>query len=227
MWFSPKIKYAVVALSGALVLSACTPPQPEPNELTFSDSESYSLETDIEGNNINYQQNNGGSLMPNKALKNLEDFEQIVASQVVLTTTKGEVVIELFTEQAPLTTTNFLNLVKSGYYDGIVIHRVVPDFVVQFGDPLTKEAGTEAGWGTGGPGYAIADEFHPELKHDGAGILSMANSGPNTGGSQVFITLEATPWLDGKHAVFGRVTSGMDVVTQLSQGDQITQAVYR
>jgi cyclophilin family peptidyl-prolyl cis-trans isomerase len=125
-----------------------------------------------------------------------------------------------------LTAQNFLNLAKSGFYNGIVFHRVIPNFMAQVGDPLTKEPGMEAQWGTGGPGYVIKDEFDAALKHDGPGVVSMANAGPNTGGSQFFITHEATPWLDGKHAVFGKVTSGMDVVLSLTQGDKIISVSY-
>jgi cyclophilin family peptidyl-prolyl cis-trans isomerase len=119
-------------------------------------------------------------------------------------TTEGTFTLELFGERAPKTVTNFLELARDGFYDGLVFHRVIEDFMIQGGDP--------EGTGMGGPGYSIDDEFHPELRHDGPGILSMANAGPNTGGSQFFITLAATPWLDDRHAVFGRVTDGLDVV---------------
>jgi peptidyl-prolyl cis-trans isomerase A (cyclophilin A) len=119
-------------------------------------------------------------------------------------TNHGTFSIELFEERAPRTTKNFIDLADKGFYDGVVFHRVIAGFMIQGGDPT--------GSGRGGPGYTIPDEFHPELKHTGEGILSMANAGPNTGGSQFFITLDATSWLDGKHAVFGKVVEGMDVV---------------
>lgn len=119
-------------------------------------------------------------------------------------TSKGSFTIELFEDKAPITTKNFIDLAERGFYDGVVFHRVIPGFMIQGGDPK--------GTGTGGPGHTIRDEFHPQLRHDAEGVLSMANAGPNTGGSQFFITLEATPWLDDKHAVFGRVTDGQDVV---------------
>ena len=122
-------------------------------------------------------------------------------------TTQGTFSLELFRERAPKTVANFVELAKDGFYDGLVFHRVIEDFMIQGGDP--------EGTGMGGPGYTIDDEFHPELRHDAPGILSMANAGPNTGGSQFFITLAATPWLDDRHAVFGRVTSGMDVVEEI------------
>ncbi|MCB0344883.1 MAG: peptidylprolyl isomerase [Bdellovibrionales bacterium] len=128
-------------------------------------------------------------------------------------TDKGTITIELFPNRAPLTTANFVNLSKRGYYDGLTFHRVVPNFVIQGGDPL--------GTGTGGPGYRFRDEFHPELRHSGAGILSMANAGPNTNGSQFFITLSATPHLDNRHSVFGKVTDGMDVVQSIQKGDRM------
>jgi cyclophilin family peptidyl-prolyl cis-trans isomerase len=119
-------------------------------------------------------------------------------------TNHGTFSIELYEERAPRTTKNFIDLADKGFYDGVVFHRVIAGFMIQGGDPT--------GSGRGGPGYTIPDEFHPELKHTGEGILSMANAGPNTGGSQFFITLDATSWLDGKHAVFGKVVEGMDVV---------------
>jgi cyclophilin family peptidyl-prolyl cis-trans isomerase len=124
-------------------------------------------------------------------------------------TNQGEFSIELFEDKAPATTKNFIDLAEKGFYDGVIFHRVIDGFMIQGGDPT--------GTGRGGPGYTIKDEFHPELKHDAAGILSMANAGPNTGGSQFFITLAATPWLDHKHAIFGRVTQGMDVVERIGK----------
>lgn len=122
-------------------------------------------------------------------------------------TNRGPFRVELFDDRAPKTTQNFASLVEKGFYDGILFHRVIAGFMLQGGCP--------EGSGRGGPGYKIPDEFHPELGHDAEGILSMANAGPNTGGSQFFITLAATPWLDGKHAVFGRVIDGMDVVREI------------
>ena len=122
-------------------------------------------------------------------------------------TSMGSFKAELFEDMAPLTTGNFVKLAKSGFYDGLTFHRVIADFMIQGGDPN--------GDGTGGPGYIIKDEFGKGLGHSSEGILSMANAGPNTGGSQFFITLAPTPWLDGKHAVFGKVISGMDVVKKI------------
>jgi cyclophilin family peptidyl-prolyl cis-trans isomerase len=123
-------------------------------------------------------------------------------------TTLGDIRLELFRDQAPKTVGNFVTLARKGFYNGLLFHRVIPGFMIQGGCPK--------GDGTGGPGYEIPDEFHPTLRHDGPGILSMANAGPNTGGSQFFITLAATPWLDKKHSVFGRVRGGQDVVEKIA-----------
>ena len=140
------------------------------------------------------------------------------------TTNVGEFIIELFEDKAPKTTKNFIDLAEKGYYNGLIFHRVIKDFMIQGGCPnvrfedpkdLHKEPIVKGRPGTGGPGYKIDDEFHPDLKHDSEGILSMANAGPNTGGSQFFITLAPTPWLDGKHAVFGKVIEGMDIVQEI------------
>lgn len=122
----------------------------------------------------------------------------------VFDTSRGTFKVELFEDNAPKTAGNFISLVEKGFYDGLVFHRVIDDFMIQGGDPR--------GDGTGGPGYTIDDEFGEGLKHDTRGILSMANAGPDTGGSQFFITLVPTPWLDGKHAIFGKVVEGMDVI---------------
>lgn len=124
-------------------------------------------------------------------------------------TSKGSFTIQLFSQRAPGTVKNFVQLAQKGFYDGLTFHRVIDGFMIQGGDPN--------GNGTGGPGYTIADEFSPDLRHDAPGILSMANAGPNTGGSQFFITLAKTPWLDGKHAVFGKVVDGLGVVQAIGK----------
>jgi peptidyl-prolyl cis-trans isomerase B (cyclophilin B) len=131
-------------------------------------------------------------------------------------TTKGDIRLILFPDKAPLTVLNFVNLSKKGFYDGLTFHRVIPDFMIQGGCPL--------GTGTGGPGYRFADEFSPDLKHNKPGILSMANSGPGTNGSQFFITHIPTPWLNNKHSIFGEVVDEKDqaVVNSIVQGDKIT-----
>ena len=127
----------------------------------------------------------------------------------VFDTTRGLFKIKLFEEKAPTTTSNFVKLVNDGFYNGLLFHRVIEGFMIQSGCP--------EGTGRGGPGYTIKDEFHPELRHDCEGILSMANAGPNTGGSQFFITVAPTPWLDRHHSVFGKVIEGMDVVLDISK----------
>jgi peptidyl-prolyl cis-trans isomerase A (cyclophilin A) len=124
-------------------------------------------------------------------------------------TSKGDFRLELFEDKAPITTGNFIQLTESGFYNGLIFHRVIDGFMIQGGCPQ--------GSGMGGPGYQIDDEFHPELKHNGPGILSMANAGPNTGGSQFFITLVPTPHLDNRHAIFGQIVEGMDVVSAIGQ----------
>ncbi len=124
-------------------------------------------------------------------------------------TNKGNFKVELFNDKAPLTTGNFMKLVDDGFYNGLIFHRVIPGFMIQGGCPH--------GTGRGGPGHTIKDEFHPQLKHDSKGILSMANAGPNTGGSQFFITVAPTPWLDKHHAIFGKVIEGYEVVEAISK----------
>ena len=128
-----------------------------------------------------------------------------------ISTSRGDIQLELYADKVPNTVAKFVKLAADGFYDGLSFHRVIDDFMVQTGCP--------EGSGRGGPGYQFEDEFHAELRHDGPGVLSMANSGPNSNGSQFFITHIATPWLDDKHSVFGRVTNGQDVVNAVEQGD--------
>ena len=128
-------------------------------------------------------------------------------------TERGTIHLELHDDKTPRTVANFEKLAADGFYDGLTFHRVIDDFMVQAGCP--------EGTGTGGPGYTFDDEFHPDLRHDAAGVLSMANAGPNTNGSQFFITHVPTPWLDDKHSVFGRVKEGQAVVDSIQQGDVI------
>ena len=126
-------------------------------------------------------------------------------------TERGEIVCELFAADAPMTVENFINLARAGFYDGTTFHRVIAGFMAQGGDPT--------GTGTGGPGYTFGDELSAKRSHDGPGVLSMANAGPNTNGSQFFLTFAPTPHLDGRHTVFGRVTSGMDVLRSIRERD--------
>ena len=134
---------------------------------------------------------------------------------ITIHTNKGNINLVLFATKTPKTVCNFIELAKAGYYDGLLFHRVIPEFMIQGGCPL--------GRGTGGPGYQFADEFHPELRHYRPGILSMANAGPNTNGSQFFITHVETPWLDNNHSVFGMVKdeSDQETVNDIRQGDEI------
>src|SRR5438128_558284 len=158
-------------------------------------------------------------MMTDRADHESESISMLLAH---FTTTEGNFTVRLFEAEAPATVANFVGLaegtrefvdpkngqrVKRPFYDGLVFHRVIEDFMIQGGDPL--------GTGTGGPGYRFADEFHPSARHDKPGILSMANSGPNTNGSQFFVTLVPTPWLDNRHTVFGEVVDGMDVVQKI------------
>jgi peptidyl-prolyl cis-trans isomerase B (cyclophilin B) len=133
--------------------------------------------------------------------------------RLIVKTNKGDIEGTLFASKVPMTAANFLNLAKRGYYNGITFHRVIPDFMIQGGDPTAS--------GAGGPGYKFADEFDASLKHSKPGIFSMANAGPATNGSQFFITHVPTPHLDGRHSVFGEVTKGQDVVNKIVQGDKI------
>ena len=141
--------------------------------------------------------------------------ESVPAVSAVLKTSKGDIKLQLFADKAPVTVANFVNLAKRGYYDGLTFHRVIADFMIQGGCPH--------GTGTGGPGYRFEDECTPSLKHDAPGKLSMANAGPGTNGSQFFITHVATPWLDGRHTVFGAVVDDSDqgVVNAIAVGDTI------
>ena len=126
-------------------------------------------------------------------------------------TERGEIVVDLYADKAPMTVENFVNLARSGFYDGTTFHRVIAGFMAQGGDPT--------GTGRGGPGYEFGDEFSPDLRHDGPGVLSMANAGPGTNGSQFFITYGATPHLDDRHSVFGHVVEGMDVLQSIRERD--------
>ena len=140
---------------------------------------------------------------------------EVTDIKIILKTNKGDIPATMYASKAPLTVANFLNLASNDYYDGIVFHRVIPNFMIQGGDPT--------GTGRGGPGYKIKDEFAPGLKHNRPGLFSMANAGANTGGSQFFITHVPTPHLDGKHAIFGEVTGdGQKVVDSIVKGDTIT-----
>ena len=138
-------------------------------------------------------------------------IDQTKSYTATIKTDLGDISIQLHADKAPQTVNNFVFLAKDGFYNGLIFHRVIADFMAQGGDPT--------GTGSGGPGYKFKDEFHPELRHDGPGVLSMANAGPNTNGSQFFITHVATPWLDDRHSVFGKVVDGIDVLLSIPPRD--------
>jgi cyclophilin family peptidyl-prolyl cis-trans isomerase len=133
------------------------------------------------------------------------------AYTATLHTDKGDIVVQLFADKTPRTVNNFVFLAQEGFYDGTIFHRVIENFMAQGGDPTGK--------GSGGPGYRFADEFHPGLRHNKPGLLSMANAGPNTNGSQFFLTHVPTPWLDNKHSIFGQVIQGMDILMSIPPRD--------
>ena len=166
---------------------------------------------------------NSGSEKGDKNMSNLKNIEALKEDGLyaAIDTDKGLIVLKLFYKETPLTVCNFVGLAEGTldaakgkpFYDGITFHRVIADFMIQGGDPT--------GTGSGGPGYRFPDEIVENLKHDGPGVLSMANAGPGTNGSQFFITHVETPWLDGKHTVFGRVVEGQNIVDVIQQGDKI------
>jgi cyclophilin family peptidyl-prolyl cis-trans isomerase len=151
--------------------------------------------------------------MPQKSWSTPPEYKIDIKKKYTATfkTEKGDIVVQLFADKVPATVNNFVFLAREGFYDNTIFHRVIKDFMVQGGDPT--------GTGTGGPGYKFKDEFNTSLKHDQPGILSMANAGPNTNGSQFFLTHVPTPWLDNKHSVFGKITAGMDVLLSIPERD--------
>lgn len=164
--------------------------------------------------------------------------KKITMEEAIIKTNKGDIKIALFHDKVPMTVENFVKLAQEGFYDGLKFHRVIENFMIQTGDPQTKgEEGKDFSYipdgsnlpiaGTGGPGYTFKDELHPNLKHNMAGIVSMANSGPNTNGSQFFITHVPTPWLDGKHTIFAGVLEGQNVVDSIVQGDEIKKIIIK
>lgn len=165
-------------------------------------------------NDSTAQQNDETTATPEKA-----SAVEVADIDIVLKTSKGDIEATLFASKTPMTVANFLNLAKKDFYDGLTFHRVIPNFMIQGGDP--------DGNGTGGPGYKFGDETRRDLPHNKPGLFSMANAGPATNGSQFFITHVPTPHLDGKHTVFGEVTKGQDVVNAITQGDKITDITIK
>jgi cyclophilin family peptidyl-prolyl cis-trans isomerase len=225
----------LVTLSAALAslfLSSPTPPPvaasptPEIAQIDFVEGGQMS------GANLSLNTNLNAPPAMLLPLKTLADFPaSSSAHTAIITTTKGELTLSLFPELAPLTVANFASLSQAHFYDHLKFHRLEPGFVLQIGDPASRDVTDPQQLltlGTGYPGYRIADEFDSQLSHDQAGIVSMANINadgqyPHTGGSQFFITLAPATYLDGRHAVFGRISQGLDVLAQLEVGDAITQ----
>jgi peptidyl-prolyl cis-trans isomerase B (cyclophilin B) len=189
-------------------------------------------EKGIQGGSISLEEKND--------LNNKKDIMVEEKLLITVKTNKGDIELELYEKEAPITVANFLKLIKEDFYNDIKFHRVIGDFMIQTGDPQTRgEAGTDFVYdpynnpdslpiaGTGGPGYKFEDEFNNGYVFDKAGILAMANSGPNTNGSQIFITHLATPHLNNKHTIFGQVISGMDIVNAIEQADVINEIIVK
>jgi len=195
-------RFAPLLLLPLLFLAGCQPLE-QPEQSSFLDEAGSLTGT--------------SDLVEVEATAEVTDAAEVVENvrdvEIILKTNRGDIEATLYATKTPVTVANFLNLAKRGYYDGLTFHRVIPDFMIQGGDP--------AGNGTGGPGYKFEDEIHRTLRHTRGGIFSMANSGPRTNGSQFFITHGPTAWLDGKHTVFGKVTKGMRVVDTIRQRDVI------
>ena len=179
-----------------------------------------------------------GAIFVALALMLIFPAKRITMEEAIIKTNKGDIKIALFHDKVPVTVENFVKLAQEGVYEDVKFHRVIEDFMIQTGDPQTKgKEGKDFVYapdgsglpiaGTGGPGYTFKDEFHPNLKHNIAGIVSMANSGPDTNGSQFFITTVPTPWLDGKHSIFARVLEGQDIVDSIVQGDYIKKVIIK
>lgn len=186
----------IASICALFVLSACT------NQSSESDTSKKTTST----SSITNQQN---QLTPQNTMESQTSDKGEMTKKAIIKTNKGTMEIALYTEKTPKTTQNFIDLAEKGFYNGLIFHRVIDGFMIQGGDPK--------GNGTGGPGYTIDDEFDPALSHNKKGILSMANAGPNTGGSQFFITLVPTEYLDGRHAVFGEVIAGEDVLETIGK----------
>ena len=206
-----KTSRVLVLLALCLLVSACTSSAPEPVTPLYPDNTNNSIIMPSEGTGlapVNEQP-------ADNSMKSIEQQENLLGeySQALIKTNLGDIRVEFYGSDAPLTVNNFLNLAKEGFFEGIKFHRVIKGFMIQGGDPLTKGSDVNL-YGTGGPGYKFQDEFNANKLV--AGSLAMANSGPATNGSQFFIvTAEETPWLDGRHTNFGRVVSGMDTVMKI------------
>jgi cyclophilin family peptidyl-prolyl cis-trans isomerase len=199
---------AIVVVIGVIITVVRQPDQSSNLVTNNQNTTMPILKTDTQPSNKTNNSNNHMS----------EDQNPITAEQATINTNMGDITIKFYASDSPKTVANFVKLAREGFYNGIKFHRIIKDFMIQAGDPLTKDDSQKSRWGTGGPGYKFEDEFnsHPLVK----GSLAMANAGPNTNGSQFFIvTAESTPWLDGKHTNFGEVISGIDIVEAMNNVD--------
>lgn len=199
------MRWSIVGLVLVVLLAACAPMSEKQQEEAAAayDTIEEAEQTEQAAENVQQEMDEMGEMESDLAEAE-EEMNMEGNTMVELETTLGTMKVKLYDDKAPKTAGNFRKLVEQGFYDGTIFHRVIKGFMIQGGDPT--------GTGTGGPGYTIDDEFGPGLKHDRKGILSMANAGPNTGGSQFFITLAPTPHLDGRHAIFGELVEGVDVL---------------
>jgi cyclophilin family peptidyl-prolyl cis-trans isomerase len=198
--------YGLLALSSVLIAIACQAQNSEKKTMSDKGSGVAAIEAFIAQQNIDTSKPGWKQHLPKPPKV---DFAAGTKLQWVLNTNLGKIAIDLMPEVAPMHVSSTVYLTKLGFYDGVVFHRVIPGFMAQGGDPT--------GTGSGGPGYKYAGEFDPKVKHDQGGLLSMANAGPGTDGSQFFLTFVATPWLDGKHTIFGKVVEGMDVLKEMEK----------
>jgi cyclophilin family peptidyl-prolyl cis-trans isomerase len=199
------LKLSVILVGLVIILASCSNVVCHEPEIITGDV----CCEDLNRNHICDNQEDEVKWPGGKVLGEKQETGEVKNMFAVIDTNKGTIKVKLFNDKAPRTVDNFVKLVRDGFYDGLKFHRVIDGFMLQTGDP--------DGDGTGGPGYIIKDEFHDDLKHDKPGMLSMANRGPDTGGSQFFITVAATPWLDGKHAIFGEVVEGYNFVEEISK----------
>jgi cyclophilin family peptidyl-prolyl cis-trans isomerase len=191
----------LIILISTIQIIGCESARERADKLYLEEKSKYDLtET------INYSKPEQKTENTTENTNNLEEETNMI--KAIMKTNKGDIELELYKEKTPITVENFINLSNKGYYDNLTFHRVIKNFMIQGGDPK--------GDGTGGPGYTIPDEFDNSLKFNDVGILAMANAGPNTGGSQFFITTEKTPWLDNKHTIFGKVINGYNIVEEIS-----------
>jgi cyclophilin family peptidyl-prolyl cis-trans isomerase len=210
-------KFLLFAAVGTLLVG-CKPATITPNANTSTNSQIQAdglTVTDAYNANATAQINIDSATAINSSMQPTPTMtDTTAATKAIIKTSMGDITVAFYADESPKTVANFVKLAEGGFYDGTRFHRIIPDFMIQAGDPLSKDDSKQAMWGTGGPGYKFADEFNKHLLVKGS--LAMANAGPNTNGSQFFIvTKDSTPWLDGKHTNFGYVVDGMDVVDKI------------